>query len=107
MALPGGRSETMVEAVDRVFDEMDDDGSGTIEYHELNKALSDDAPEVEVMDLKDVTTQLSLAEVASASRHRTVQVIKAVRASLDLDLITQLANGLLAKWERVMELSTR
>ena len=36
----------MVEAVDRVFDEMDDDGSGTIEYHELNKALSDDAPEV-------------------------------------------------------------
>ena len=103
MPLPGGRSETMVEAIDRVFEEMDDDDSGTIEYHELNKALSDEDPEVELMDLKDVTTQLSLAEVASASRQRTVQVTKAVRASLDLDLITQLANGLLAKWAYIAD----
>ena len=41
MALPGGRSESMVEAVDRVFDEMDDDGSGSLDIDEFGKAMRD------------------------------------------------------------------
>ena len=104
VALPGGRTEPMREQIDAVFAQMDKDGSGELEYDELNKAIGDPPP-VQIMDLKDVTThQLSAADAAAAARQKAVDIVKAVRSSVDLDLMIQLTTGLCAHWARVTEL---
>lgn len=98
----------MLEAIDAVFQEIDADGSGTFEYHELKEAICSRRKKVEVHDPMvdrgwNAVQKREAAKDLSA-RSKSAAIVNGIRLSPDFDLIEQIAAGLATHWGRLSDL---
>jgi len=93
---------------DALFEMIDEDGSGEIDYNEMKEAI-DPSPKqpdaVEVIDPLASKGWSALAKRAAAitlsDRSKQASIVKNIRLSPDYDIIAQLTSGIASNWAKL------
>ena len=94
--------------VDAIFDELDEDGSGEIEYFEMKKAIEPPLEDGVGKGEEDENLYRGWSAVAHrraakslSERTNNAAIVRGIRLSPDYDIISQLSRGLAANWARL------
>lgn len=91
--------------VDALFDELDTDGSGDINYMEMKDAIcppEEEEPEVVVNPYKGWNAlEKRQTAISLSDRSKGASIVKGIRLSPDYDIISQIATGLANNWGKL------
>ena len=104
-----GFTEVSRADVDAVFDDLDKDGGGEIEYMEMKAAIEPPAKQADAKEEFDPlllkgwsAVEKRAAAISLSDRSRGATVVKGVRLSPEFDIISQLAHGIASNWGKLV-----